>query len=169
MEQVVLLVALIVGLLLVPFGLPGLWVMLGAVTLYSYALPLGGIGTGTIIVVAALAFLGELLEFVLTGRFVKRYGGSRRSGWGAVLGSIVGAIVGVPVPVIGSLIGAFAGAFVGAWLAELTLRREMHAATRVATGALLGRMAAVATKAGVGCAVIVWVVFALFVGGGSGG
>jgi uncharacterized protein YqgC (DUF456 family) len=169
MEQIVLVVALIVGLLMVPFGLPGLWVMLGAVTLYSYALPAGGIGTGTIIVVGALAFLGELMEFLLTGRFVKRYGGSRRSGWGAVLGSIVGAIVGVPVPVIGSLIGAFAGAFAGAWLAELTLRGEVRAATHVATGALLGRMAAVATKAGVGCAVIVWVVFALFMGGVSGG
>ena len=169
MEQIVLVVALIVGLLMVPFGLPGLWVMLGAVTLYSYALPAGGIGTGTIIVVGALAFLGELLEFLLTGRLVKRYGGSRRSGWGAVLGSIVGAIVGVPVPVIGSLIGAFAGAFAGAWLAELTLRGEVRAATHVATGALLGRMAAVATKAGVGCAVIVWVVFALFMGGVSGG
>ena len=168
MEQIVLVVALIVGLLMVPFGLPGLWVMLGAVTLYSYALPAGGIGTGAIIVVGALAFLGELLEFLLTGRFVKRYGGSRRSGWGAVLGSIVGAIVGVPVPVIGSLIGAFAGAFAGAWLAELTLRGEVRAATHVATGALLGRMAAVATKAGVGCAVIVWVVFALFMGGVSG-
>jgi uncharacterized protein YqgC (DUF456 family) len=169
MEQIVLVVALIVGLLMVPFGLPGLWVMLGAVTLYSYALPAGGIGTGTIIVVGALAFLGELMEFLLTGRFVNRYGGSRRSGWGAVLGSIVGAIVGVPVPVIGSLIGAFAGAFAGAWLAELTLRGEVRAATHVATGALLGRMAAVATKAGVGCAVIVWVVFALFMGGVSGG
>lgn len=169
MEQIVLVVALIVGLLMVPFGLPGLWVMLGAVTLYSYALPAGGIGTGTIIVVGALAFLGELMEFLLTGRFVKRYGGSRRSGWGAVLGSIVGAIVGVPVPVIGSLLGAFAGAFAGAWLAELTLRGEVRAATHVATGALLGRMAAVATKAGVGCAVIVWVVFALFMGGVSGG
>jgi uncharacterized protein YqgC (DUF456 family) len=169
MEQIVLVVALIVGLLMVPFGLPGLWVMLGAVTLYSYALPAGGIGTGTIIVVGALAFLGELMEFLLTGRFVKRYGGSRRSGWGAVLGSIVGAIVGVPVPVIGSLIGAFAGAFAGAGLADLTLRGEVRAATQVATGALLGRMAAVATKAGVGCAVIVWVVFALFMGGVSGG
>jgi uncharacterized protein YqgC (DUF456 family) len=169
MEQIVLVVALIVGLLMVPFGLPGLWVMLGAVTLYSYALPAGGIGTGTIIVVGALAFLGELMEFLLTGRFVKRYGGSRRSGWGAVLGSIVGAIVGVPVPVIGSLIGAFAGAFAGAWLAELTLRGSVLEATHFASGALLCRMAAVANLACVGCAVIVWVVFALFMGGVSGG
>jgi uncharacterized protein YqgC (DUF456 family) len=81
----------------------------------------------------------------------------------------VGAIGGVPVPVIGTLIGAFAGSFAGAGLAELKQRGEVRAATHVATGALLGRMAAVATKAGVGCAVIVWVVFALFMGGVSGG
>lgn len=163
MDQLLLFLALGLGLVLLAFGLPGLWVMGGAVLLYTIGVPAGGLGTVTVVVVFALAALAEVLEFVLTGRFARRYGGSRRAGWGAILGSIVGAIVGVPVPVVGSLVGAFAGAFAGAWLAEMTHRGGVRDATRVATGALLGRLAATAAKVGVGCAVIVWVVSALLV------
>lgn len=164
MAILLLLGALIIGLLLIPFGLPGLWVMAGAVLVYNYAEPGGAIGIWTIVIVAALAAVGEIVEFVLAGRYARRYGGSRRAGWGAIIGSIVGAIVGVPIPVVGSMVGAFVGAFAGAWLAEMTRAAEVGAATRVAMGALIGRIAAVAAKAGIGCAVIAWVAFALFLG-----
>lgn len=163
METLLLFAALALGLVLLAFGLPGLWVMSGAVLLYSIGVPAGGVGTVTVIIVFGLAVAAEALEFLLTGRFARRYGGSRRAGWGAIVGSIVGAFVGVPVPVVGSLVGAFAGAFAGAWLAEMTNRASVGSATRVATGALLGRIAATATKVGIGCAVIVWVAFALLV------
>lgn len=156
--------ALVAGLILIPFGLPGLWVMVGAVLVYSYVGPVGAIGVWTVVAVAALATVGEILEFLLAGRYARRFGGSRRAGWGAIIGSIAGAIVGVPVPLLGSLIGAFVGAFVGALLAELTHRPEVGAATRVATGALVGRIVAVAVKAGIGCAILVWVAFALWLG-----
>ena len=75
-----------------------------------------------------------------------------------------GAVMGVPIPLLGSLIGAVVGAFAGALLAELTHSRGVSAATRVATGALLGRIVAVAVKAGIGCAILVWVAFALWLG-----
>jgi uncharacterized protein YqgC (DUF456 family) len=164
MALLLLFIALVAGLLLIPFGLPGLWVMVGAVLLYSYVGPAGAIGAWTVVAVAVLAGVGELLEFLLAGKYARRYGGSRRAGWGAIVGSIVGAIMGVPVPLVGSLIGAFLGAFVGAWLAEVTRKTEIRAATRVATGALIGRLVAVAAKAGIGCAILVWVVFALMLG-----
>jgi uncharacterized protein YqgC (DUF456 family) len=164
MAALLLFVVLIAGLLMIPFGLPGLWVMVGAVLLYSYVGPTAAIGAWTVVAVAALAAVGDLLEFLLAGRYARRYGGSRRAGWGAIIGSIVGAIMGVPVPLVGSLIGAFAGAFAGAWLAEITRRTELRAATRVATGALVGRLVAAAAKAGIGCAILVWVAFALMLG-----
>jgi uncharacterized protein YqgC (DUF456 family) len=164
MAAFLLMAVLVLGLLMIPFGLPGLWVMTGAVLVYSLVNAPNAIGIWTIVIVALLAALGEVWEFLLAGRFARKYGGSRRAGWGAIIGSIVGAIVGVPVPLIGSMIGAFVGAFVGAWVAELTKRTEVRAATRVATGALLGRIAAVAAKVGIGCAVLVWVGFALWVG-----
>lgn len=162
MGILLLFLALGLGLLMIPFGLPGLWVMAGAVLLYSAIGPPGAIGTWTVVIVAGLAALGEVLEFVLAGRYARRYGGSRRAEWGAILGSIAGAIMGVPVPLVGSMIGAFLGAFAGAWIAELTRRTAVGAATRVATGALVGRIAAVATKTGIGCAVIAWVAFTLW-------
>lgn len=156
--------ALLLGLLLVPFGLPGLWVMVGAVLVYSYLGPAGAIGAWTVVAVAGLAAVGEILEFLLGARYARKYGGSRRAGWGAIIGSIVGAVMGVPIPLLGSLVGAFIGAFAGALVAELTRRTEFGAATRVATGALVGRIVAVAVKVGIGCAIMVWVGFALWWG-----
>src|SRR5919199_3245481 len=161
MASLLLAVAMLFGLAMSPFGRPGLWVMAGAVLVYSYVGPPNAIGIATLIAVLVLAFVGELLEFALSGRYARKYGGSRRAGWGAILGGIVGAFVGVPIFLIGSMIGAFLGAFVGAWVAELTLGTELRAATRVATGALLGRIAAVAVKVGVGLVIMVWTFVAI--------
>jgi uncharacterized protein YqgC (DUF456 family) len=164
LEVVLLALALVAGLLMIPFGLPGLWVIAGAVVLYAWLGPPDGVGTWTVVAMGTLAALGEIIEYVLAGRFARAYGGSRRAEWWAIIGSIAGAIVGVPVPLVGSMIGAFVGAFAGAWIAELTRRPELRAATRVATGALLGRIAAVGAKVGIGCTMLVWVVFVLWPG-----
>ncbi len=160
MELLLLVLALIAGLLLIPFGLPGLWVMVGAAVLYGYAVPSGGIGTVTLVATALLATSAEVAEFMLGGRYARKYGGSRRAEWGAIIGGVVGAFVGLPIPLLGSLIGAFAGAFVGAWLAERSRGTAMGPATRVATGALVGRVVAAAVKVGVGVVIAVWIVFA---------
>lgn len=138
---------LVLGLLLVPLGLPGLWVMLGAAIVYWIIVPMGGVGLTVLLVAGALVVLAEVLEFTIAGRYARKYGGSRRAAWGAIVGGVVGAIVGVPVPVVGSLVGAFAGAFAGALVAEFTVPRERRAApTRVATGAVIGRAVAAAIK-----------------------
>jgi hypothetical protein len=160
MPQILLLLACLAALLLVPLGLPGLWVMVGIGFVYNWLVGTEAIGWLTLAGAATLALLGEVIETLLGARFTRRYGGSRRAAWGAVIGGIVGAIVGVPVPVVGSMVGAFAGAFVGALVAEYTVGRAAGAATRVATGALLGRAAAVAVKVGIGCAIAAWLVLA---------
>ena len=64
------------------------------------------LGVGSIVAVLGLAVLGEVVEAYVGFRFAQRYGGSRRAGWGALIGGLIGAIVGVPVPVIGSVIGS---------------------------------------------------------------
>lgn len=150
--------ALLLGLVLVPLGLPGLWVMLGATVVYWIAVPTGSVGLVTVLVVAALVAVAEVLEFTIAGRYARQYGGSRRASVGAIVGGIVGAILGVPVPVIGSMLGAFAGAFVGALAAELTVARETRGEPlTVAKGALLGRVVAAAVKTGFALAILVWV------------
>jgi uncharacterized protein YqgC (DUF456 family) len=150
--------ALLLGLLLVPLGLPGLWVMLGATLVYWMAVPTGSVGLITLLVVGVMVVLAEVLEFTIAGRYARQYGGSTRASVGAMLGGIVGAVVGVPVPVIGSMVGAFAGAFAGALLAELTVPKAVRGEPlRVAKGALWGRAVAAAVKTGFGVAIVVWV------------
>lgn len=157
---VLLAIALFAALLLVPIGLPGLWVMVGIALLFDLLVGGPGVGVGAIVGVALLAAAAEVLEFVLGGRMARRYGGSGRAEWGAIIGGLAGALVGVPVPLLGPMIGAFAGAFVGALVAELSMRRGARAATRVAAGALVGRALAIVVKVGVGAVMATWLLLA---------
>jgi len=162
MELTLFALALLASLFLIPLGLPGTWLMIVAAIALNL---LGGaddrVGIVTLIGVGVLALVGELLEFSVTGRYTRKYGGSRRAGWGAIIGGMVGAVMGVPVPIVGSMIGAFVGAFVGALVFEYTRRgADAGSASRVATGALLGRVVAAAMKVGIGFAMAVWLLFA---------
>lgn len=150
-----LLLWFLVGLALVPLGLPGLWVMVLAVIAYGWFTDFRTIGGITIALVVALASVAELLEAWLGFRFARRYGGSRRAGWGALLGGLVGAVVGIPVPVVGSVIGAFLGAFLGSALFEATRTRTMGGAVSAGWGAVLGRAAAAAMKIALGLMIAV--------------
>lgn len=163
MVAVALLVfALVLGLAAIPFGLPGLWLMVAAAVAYDVHAPAAFAGW-TLAGMVTLVALAEAAEFLLTVRYTARYGGSRRATVGAVLGSIAGAIVGVPVPLVGSVVGAFAGAFAGAFVAELTRGSTSEVAGRAATGALLGRAAAAAVKLGAGVALAIWALGAALV------
>jgi len=153
MAYALLVLSQIGGLLLVPFGLPGTWVQVLGVAGYGFATDFQTVGWGTITIVLVLAAVGEVVEFTLGGRYAKKYGGSRRAAWGAILGGIVGAFVGVPVFLIGSVIGAFVGAFAGAALMELTRSPEIRGALRVGWGAFVGRMVATAAKSAIGVAI----------------
>lgn len=153
------------SLLLIPLGLPGLWLMLGAALVYWILIPAGGIGLWTLIGASVLVIIAEVLEFTIAGSYTRKYGGSRRASWGAIFGGIAGAIFGVPVPVVGSIVGAMIGAFAGAFLGELTVARaDRGDPTRVATGAMLGRAVAAAVKCGIGIVVAVWIFSAAMVG-----
>lgn len=143
---VVLAACGIVGLLMIPFGLPGLWVMVLGFLAFGWLTQFRSESVATIGIVLALAFAGELVETWLGFRFARRYGGSRRAGWGALLGGLVGAVVGVPVPVVGSVIGAFVGSFGGAAVFEYAYSRRADVAVGAGWGAVVGRAAAAAAK-----------------------
>ena len=153
-----LVLVLFAGLMLIPLGLPGLWVMLLAIIGYGALTDFRGIGLGTLAVVTALAFVGEVIEWWVGFKYTQRYGGSRRAGWGALLGGLVGAFAGIPIPIIGSVIGSFLGSFAGAAIFEFT--RSPDNALRTGWGALLGRMWATAAKTALGLAMAVIGVFA---------
>jgi len=159
-ELLVLAAVLFGALCLIPLGLPGTFVMVCAAFGFNLLVPGDRVGTVTILGTAVLALGAEGVEFWLASRFNRRFGGSRRAGWGAILGGMVGAVMGVPVPIVGSVIGAFAGAFVGALVLEYSHGRDAAISTRVATGALLGRVAAAAMKVAIGVVIAVWVLAA---------
>lgn len=159
---VVVLVGLgLVGLVMVPLGLPGLWVMVGGILAYGWLTSFQSVGVATIAIVLGLAFLGEIIENWIGFHYARRYGGSKRSGWGALIGGLVGAVIGVPIAVIGSVIGAFLGSFLGAAVFEYTYSRHAGVATRAGWGAVVGRAAAAAVKIALGLVIALVGLFAV--------
>src|SRR6266508_5552821 len=89
------------GLLLIPFGLPGLWLIVLGIVSYGWLTDFRTLSAGLVALAIGLAVLGEVFETWIGFRFARRYGGSSRAGWGALAGGLAGAVVGVPVPIIG--------------------------------------------------------------------
>ena len=152
MDVLLLAVVLLICLALIPLGLPGTWLMIGVAFAYPW---LGGshtFGLWTLGGTAVLALIAEIFEFTLSASFTRKYGGSRRAGWGA--------IIGVPSPIVGPVVGALVGSFAGALAFELSRGTGHGVATRVAWGAVLGRVAAMALKIAFGVVIAVWIVLA---------
>ncbi|MGD8494833.1 MAG: hypothetical protein PVF05_01480, partial [Gemmatimonadales bacterium] len=61
------------GLLLIPFGLPGLWIMVAVVAI---GLAAGEISLGIFLVVLALGVTAEFAEWVSVDRLGRRFGGT---------------------------------------------------------------------------------------------
>ncbi len=157
MALLILAVVILLSLVLIVLGLPGLWIMVASAVTYNLIVPGDPIGWFTLVAGAILALLAELLEFTMTGSYARKYGGSRRAGWGAIIGGMIGAFVGFPVPIVGPVIGAFIGSFCGALVAELTGGSSAGDATRVAKGALIGRVMSTVPKIGIGFTIGVWI------------
>jgi len=134
---ILVVLAMLACLVVIPFGLPGLWLMM----IIVMGLVLAGSLSWTGVVAAA-----ELGEFVVLRRFGKQFGGSKWAFWGAIVGGMAGLFVGVPVPVIGPIITAFIGTFLGAGLVTLVETRSIEHSTRVGFGLVLARTVAVALK-----------------------
>jgi hypothetical protein len=145
-------------------ALPGNWIIVGFAALFAWALPSSAdqIGWHTVGVLAALAALGEVLEFSAGAAGAANQGASRRAVAlalvGTVVGSIAGAIFGLPVPLIGPLLGALAGgaggAYAGAYLGEMWKGNTPEHSASVGRGALIGRLLGTAGKLLVGVVMI---------------
>src|SRR6185369_4189498 len=148
------------ALALIPVGLPGLWVMVAIAIGLTLLSPAAHIGWMVIAGCAAIALVSEILDLAIAARYTKKYGGSSRAAWGAIVGGLVGAIVGVPIPIVGPIIGALAGSFLGALAFELTTGASHEGAARAATGAAIGRAVAIALKVAAGVVIATWLLTA---------
>lgn len=143
--------AIIVGIGLNLLGLFGNWIILGAVIAAWVISGFTYFGIYTIIAMAVLAAIGEIIEAVAAGYGAARFGGTKGTIVAAIAGTILGAIVFtpiIPIPLIGTVIGACLGAFIGATAYELTQQREegFDGAVRVGFGAALGKVAGLLGK-----------------------
>ena len=167
-----LLIVNTLGLALIPFGLPGLWLMVGATGGFTWWMWSGTwedsiFSSYTLIAIFALAAVAELIEFFASMVGSKKAGGSNWGSWGGVIGGVIGAIVFtplIPIPIVGTILGGCIGAFAGAAFLERTgAGRDSNEALKSGGGAAVGRFVGVMTKLGFGVAIWVWVIVAAFV------
>ncbi len=140
-----LLVAVGLAGVVVP-GLPGTPLVFGGLLLAAWADGFRHVGTGTILVLAAMTAFSFLVDVLAAGWGVKRAGGGRAAVVGAVLGMLAGLFFGLP----GILIGPFVGAVVGEFIAH----RDPARAGRAGAAAWMGFVLAIGIKAGLVCAMI---------------
>ncbi|WKW13282.1 DUF456 domain-containing protein [Pseudogemmatithrix spongiicola] len=148
------------GFFLTAIGLPGTWIFLAVAGASALLDPSSSVAWWSIVAGAVLGLIAEGIEWVTASRYARKYGGSQRAAWGALLGGIAGAIVGFPVPLFGPLLGALLGTFFGALVAELSVTGIGGGAERVAWGATIGRIVATVAKLGIGIVIAVLVLAA---------
>jgi uncharacterized protein YqgC (DUF456 family) len=154
------IVGMIVAQVVIPLGLPGLWIMIGILAVATFA---GEVSPIILVLLVVVALLAELAEWAIVARTSARWGGSRKAFWGAIAGGLVGILVGLPVPlpILGPLVAGLLGTFVGAAAVTLWETRALRSAGRVGCGAVLGRAFAAATKTAAGVVILVTGVAAL--------
>ncbi len=163
----VLLVLNLVWLFLVVLGLPGTWLMvLSAAGLAWWQPELDLFSNWTLVALAAMAAIGEVLEFISGMVGSKKAGGSTWGSIGGLLGALAGGIFGtvlIPIPIIGSILGVCLGAFGGAMAAEVLTGREMSKSVESGKGAAVGRFFGILIKLSLGVAIYATIAVAAFV------
>ncbi len=151
---------LVVGLIAIPLGLGGNFVLLGAALLVAAIGGFSEIGWIALVILLLAVVLGEVIEALLGSLVAQKFGASRWGVIGAFAGGIIGAIVGTPIfPLVGSLIGSFAGAALGAVGLELAAGKDHGPGLRAGWGAFRGKVMATAFKVAVGMAIVSFVVW----------
>lgn len=150
------LLGLLAGLVIIPFGLPGTFVIAGMALAHGLFTGFEPVTLKFLLLLLALSGIGELVEFYLGAAAARRYGGSRWAMWGAILGGILGAVYLTAImPLLGTILGAFIGAFIGAAVFEYLRLRDGRNALRAGYGALLGALGGRATKLVLAIAMVV--------------
>jgi uncharacterized protein YqgC (DUF456 family) len=144
---VLLVIFLLAGLIAVPFGFPGTFVILAAAFLYALVTEFAVITWQTLGVLLGAALLAEGAEAVTGLVGARRYGSGKLGVAASIVGGIAGAVLGAPILFgLGAIPGALAGAFGAAVLAELVQGRSSWEALRAGWGTFLGRLAGTAVK-----------------------
>jgi len=161
---VVFYLALLIGLLIIPLGFPGTWVMVIASLVYMLVgnIHPGGSEVWTLVILVAFAVLGELIELGvrIVGSKVAQV--PNKAIVAAIVGGLIGVIVGVPVFLIGSLVGLLIGIFTGAFIYGWITTKEVHKALWMALATTTSQVVALFAKTGIGIGMIIYISVVLF-------
>lgn len=146
-------VLLLLGLLgsIVPF-LPGTPLILIAALVHALYTGLDPIGPWRLLLLAALAAIGYLLDYVAGAAGAGKMGGTA---WG-VVGALAGSLVGIFFAPLGLILGPVLGAIAGE---SLRTGRPDRKSLKSGLGALLGLIAGTLAKAGIAfvmAALVIW-------------
>jgi hypothetical protein len=133
---------LVLGLVAIPLGLPGTFIIFGDALIYGIITRFrGAISLKFLLVLLAIALFAELMEFLLGTFTTVKFGASK---WG-VVGTLAGGILGASwgsaaFPLVGTLAGAIIGAFLGAFILEYLHREDHGVAAKAGLGAFVGKI-----------------------------
>jgi len=162
--HIVYVLLLLIGLLLVPLGLPGTWLMVVVAFVYSM---LTDFQTGqndiwVLVVIVALAILAELFEFGIGVIGSKKLKVSNKAIISSLIGGFIGAILGFPIILIGSLIGLLIGVFVGAFIYEIFEQKNFIKALTTSMACFFSRVTAMFVKTAIAFAIVVYLLMKTF-------
>jgi uncharacterized protein YqgC (DUF456 family) len=148
-------------LMLVPFTLPGNWLIVITTVLFAWWWADDKVFSPyTLVVITLLALLGEVVEFFGGAAGAKKAGARFLGSLGAIIGAITGAIIGTFVfPILGTLIGSCAGAAIGACLLEIAGGRKVEDTINLGIGAGLGHFFGTTAKMALG--ILIWLIVAV--------
>ena len=119
-------------------ALPGVLLIFGGVLLAAWISDFQRISVFTVVVMAILAVIGIVIDYVAAAISAKRAGVSKQG----IIGAAIGTLAGVFVGLWGLLFMPLAGAAVG----ELIAHRDMLSAGKVGAATWLGLIVATAVK-----------------------
>ena len=166
-REVLLVVAMLAGVVIIPFGLPGTIVILVSVLIYAIVTDFSaGVGVWFFVLLCILTAIAETADNWLTAIGARKYGASTASMWLSLLGGVAGAIViggalAFVLGPIGPVVGGFAGAFLVVFLYERSHGKSTREALRAGWGTFLGRAAGIALRLVIAIAMVIAVAAAI--------
>ncbi|MBW2557631.1 MAG: DUF456 domain-containing protein [Deltaproteobacteria bacterium] len=159
----IFIIILFIGLFSIIFGLPGTFLILGDVIIYSWITGFEKIGFKIIIALVFISLLAETMDFFLGIAGARRYGSSKTGVALSIIGGIIGAILMAPILFgLGAIIGVFIGGFAGAFIGEYLEQRKLKSAMMAGYGALIGKIAGTLAKGSLAIVMIVITMSAIY-------
>ncbi|MCH9656388.1 MAG: DUF456 domain-containing protein [Planctomycetes bacterium] len=172
---VLLLLANLTAWVSILFLIPGNWIVVFLSALFYVLMPVedyNGLSLTVILIAAALAGVGELVELLGGSAGAAKKGASRRAMILSLLATFVGSLVGATIatPIVppigtigGAILGGALGAYMGAYLGEMWKGNQDVDRGEISRAAFIGRILGVVGKMAIGVIIIVMITIDSFI------